>query len=217
MYVHIQVPDIADYPQGFPSYWLKRTFLNSISTSYHINALATTYVRLVEAALTEYRLGQVKLKEFWNTHTSLNLSAMHRSISHFESCLFNMNRAINCFTRLRRHKDLPAALQQTLDEERPKFIADAVASQIRDMRNAVHHLEERVMDGRIAEGENFTLRSDGPEAPHATEVGQTNKTVDRLVIGKQEIMFSDLATWLVEMAQFADRLAGYEAPREITP
>jgi hypothetical protein len=217
MYIHIQVPDIDEYPQGFPSYWLKRTFINSISTSYQINALATTYVRLVEAALTEYRLGQAKLNEFWSTHTSLNLGAMHRSISHFENCLFDMNRAINCFTRLRRHKDLPATLRQTLNEERPTFVAAAVADQIREMRNAVHHLEERVMDGSIGEQETFTLRSDGPEVPHATEAHQTDKTIDRLTIGKQEIMFADLAAWLVEMGRFADRLATYEAPRGIAP
>ncbi|HEY8707231.1 MAG TPA: hypothetical protein VIM34_04460 [Burkholderiaceae bacterium] len=77
-YIHIDVPDIDEYPKGFPQYWVKRAFINSISTNYQINALATTYVRLVEAALTAYRLGQAMLEEFWNTHTSLNLSAMHR-------------------------------------------------------------------------------------------------------------------------------------------
>ena len=96
MYIHIDVPNIDEHPKGFPQYWLKRVFINSISTNYQVNALATTYVRLVEAALTEYRLGQVVPKEFWNTHTSLNLGAMHRSISHFENCLFDMNRTINC-------------------------------------------------------------------------------------------------------------------------
>jgi hypothetical protein len=217
MYIHIEVPDIDGHPKGFPHYWLKRVFINSISTDYQVNALATTYVRLVEAALTEYRLGQVMLKEFWSTHTSLNLGAMHRSISHFENCLFDMNRAINCFIRLRRHKDLPVSLRQALNEERPRFIAAAASDQIRDMRNAIHHLEERVMDGSIEPQETFTLKPDGPETPHATEPGQTDKTIDRLIIGKQEIMFSDLAAWLSEMGRFADKLATYEAPREIAP
>lgn len=217
MYIHIDVPDIDEHPKGFPQYWLKRVFVNSISMNYQVNALATTYVRLVEAALTEYRLAQAMLKEFWGTHTSLNLGAMHRSISHFENCLFDMNRAINCFTRLRRHKDLPVSLQQALNEEWPRFVAAAASDQIRDMRNAIHHIEERVMDGSIEAQETFTLKPDGPETPHATEPGQTDKTIDRLIIGKQKIMFSDLAGWLAEMGRFADKLAIYEASREIAP
>ena len=28
-------------------------------------------------------------------------------------------------------------------------------------------------------------------------------------------MFADLAAWLAEMGRFADRLANYEAPREV--
>ncbi|MDD5324653.1 MAG: hypothetical protein PHR71_04985 [Polaromonas sp.] len=111
-----------------------------------------------------------------------------------------MNRAINCFTRLRRHKDLPASQQQALNEERPRFVAATVADQIRDMRNAIHHLNKRVMDGSIQAQETFNLKPDGLETPHATEANQTDKTIDRLTIGKQEIMFADLAAWLQRWA-----------------
>jgi hypothetical protein len=90
MYVSINVPEIDEYPKGFPQYWLKTLFISSVSSSFQINALASTYVRLVEAALVEYRLGRLKLKEFWDTHEFVNLGAMHRSISHFESCLSDM-------------------------------------------------------------------------------------------------------------------------------
>lgn len=69
MYVSIEVPEINEYPNGFPQHWLKVLFIASISFNFQINALATTYVRLVEAALVEYRLGQSKLKEFWGTHS----------------------------------------------------------------------------------------------------------------------------------------------------
>ncbi len=92
MYVSINVPEIDEYPEGFPQYWLKTLFISPVSSSFQINALASTYVRLVEAALVEYRLGYLKLKEFWGTHTSVNLGAMHRSVSHFESCLSDMYR-----------------------------------------------------------------------------------------------------------------------------
>ncbi len=101
MYVEFDIPEINEYPEGFPEYWLKILFIKSPSERYQINALTSTYVRLVEAALVEYRLGVTKLKEFWQTHDSFNLGAMHRAISHFETCISNMDRATNCWYRPR--------------------------------------------------------------------------------------------------------------------
>jgi len=36
------------------------------------------------------------------------------------------------------------------------------------------------------------------------------KALDRLAIGEYKIMFSDLTTWLKNMAQFADKIARYK-------
>lgn len=74
-----------------------------------------------------------------------------------------------------------------------------------------------IVDGSIEAEETLTLKPDGPERPHAIEPGQTDKTIDRLVMGRQEINFSDLAAWLAEMGRFADKLATYDAPREAAP
>jgi hypothetical protein len=209
MYVSIDLPDITDYPTGFPQYWLKSIFVRTVSANYQVNALASTYVRLVEAALTEYRLGGQLLRDFWGTHDSFNLGAIHRSVSHFENCLSNVYRAINCYRRLRRHGSRDT-LCVTLNRERPAFATDFAADQLAGMRNEVHHLEELVMDGRLQEGQAVALRPDGPETPHPTEPNQTVKSIDRLVITGRELTFSDLAMWLREMARYADRIAQFE-------
>ena len=208
MHVSIEVPDIADYPKGFPRYWVSM-FVRTVSSNYQVNALASTYVRLVEAALFEYRLGGAMLREFWGTHTSFNLGAMHRSVSHFESCLSNMYRAINCYRRLSRHKSRDP-LCVALNHKRPGFPTASVANRIHVMRHEIHHLEELVMNGRIQEGQPTALMPDGPETPHSTEPNQTVKSIDRLVIGGRELKFSDLATWLTEMARYADKIAQFE-------
>ena len=212
MYIFFDVPDVNEHQNGFPGYWLQILFISSVSQNFQINALTTTYVRLVEAALVEYRFGQDKLKEYWNTHTSINLSAMHRAVSHFESCLSDMHRAISCFTRLRRHKDLPGSLRQVLSAEKPRFVADHVSDQLRAFRNEIHHLDELVMDGRLQQGQSIALRPDGPEVPHPTEPNQTNKTIDRLVIAQRELKFADLSAWLTEMGRFAEKIAAYQGP-----
>jgi hypothetical protein len=214
MYVQIAAPEIPEYASGFPQYWLKSIFIQTISSQYQVNALASTYVRLVEAAITEYNLGIVKLREFWNTHTSFNLGAMHRSMSHFESCLSNMYRATNCYRKLRRHRGQDP-LSVALNIDKPSFATDAIADRVRHMRHEIHHLEEMVMDGRLQEGQSFALRPDGLESAHPTEVNQTIKTVDRLIIGTREISFVELATWLKEMARVAERIADFGSSRSI--
>lgn len=208
MYVEIEVPDIPEYAKGFPQYWTKSIFIQSVSNHYQVNALASTYVRLVEAALTEYSLGAVMLREFWNTHTSFNLSAMHRSMSHFESCLSNMYRATNCFRKLRRNKDQdPLSIE--LNTEKPSFATDAIANRFKHMRNEIHHLEELVVNGEIKEGQPFALKPYGLETPHPTEEQQTTKVIDRLVIGTREVTFAELAIWLREMSKFAEKIADF--------
>jgi hypothetical protein len=193
MYVSINIPEINTYTRGFPDFWLKTLFISGVSKHYQVNALTTMYVRLVEAALVEYSLGHSMIKEFWSTHTAIALGAMHRSVSHFESCLSNMHRAQKCFTRLRRHPDL-GELSQALNEPRPEFIHARIADQLRSIRNEVHHTEEMLMDGRVAEGMPLMLRADGPETPHPTEANQTNKSIDRLIVGGRELLFFDLST-----------------------
>lgn len=208
MYVHIEAPEITEYQAGFPQFWAKTLFIQTVSTSYQVNALASTYVRLVEAALTEYRLGVEKLKEFWGTHASLNVGAMHRSISHFETCLSCMYRATNCYRRLRRNRDQDP-LAVALSSAKPSFATDAVADRFRLMRNEVHHLEELVMDGRLLKGQPFALNPDGPETPHPTEANQTIKTIDRIIIGNREVLFADLTNWLREMGAVASSIAEF--------
>jgi hypothetical protein len=208
MYVEFDVPDINEYPKGFPEYWLKSLFIQSPSERYQINALASTYIRLVEAALVEYRFGSAKLREFWQTHESFNLGAMHRSISHFEACVSNMYRATNCFRRLRRNRDQdPLSLH--LNNEKANFATDVVANRFKSIRNEVHHLEEMVMNERIANGQPFALSPSGPEVPHPIEENQTIKTIDRLVIGNNEVLFSELACWLSEMGSHAQKIADF--------
>ncbi len=210
MYIKFDVQDINEFQNGFPGYWLQKLFINPISATCQISSLITTFVRLVEAALVEYRLGAQNLKEYFNTRSSINLGAMNRSVSHYESCLSDMHRATKCFTRLRRNKDLPDDLRRVLSEQRPRFVADYVFERIRSFRNEIHHTEEHLMDGRIPQGQPFAVMPDGPVVPHPTEANQTIKTIDRLVIGQLELKFSDLAVWLGEMGRFAEKISTYQ-------
>lgn len=73
MYIEFDVPDLQDLEKILLPYWTRTIFIGSISNEYQIVVLAGSYVRLVEAAVAEYNLAHVKLKEFWGTHGYLNL------------------------------------------------------------------------------------------------------------------------------------------------
>jgi hypothetical protein len=75
------------------------------------------------------------------------------------------------------------------------------------MRHAIHHLDAMVLNGTIPEGSRYVLSAQGPETPiPGEEPGQSLKTFDRLTIGTLEIRFSELAGWLTDMGNYAQRL-----------
>jgi hypothetical protein len=205
MYVDIQIPDISEYPKGFPSFW-PGIIIGQVSPIYQVQALTTTYVRLVEAALVEYRLGATKLREFWNDHSSFNIGAANRSISHFESCLSDVYRATHSFRSLRNKPDSVSVM---LRREKATFASDKSFDRLRLIRNTIHHLDDQVNEGKIQEGQPMALMPNGPETLHPTEPNQTIKTIDRLIIGPHELLFSELASFLIEMGHYAEKIAEF--------
>lgn len=212
MYVELDLPEVPEPTTSVSTFWQRYLFFESPSQNAQVNALASTYMRLVEASIVDYRLGSSALRRVWSDHNSVGLKAMHRSISHFESCVSGMHRAIAAYRRLRNH---PARdpLSVYLADVKPAFISDNIAFRVRNVRDAVHHLEEKVLKGEVAEGQQIALMPDGDEVPHATELGQTIMTYDRLVIGPHQLKFADIATWLSEMAAFAGKVSEFN-PRQ---
>ncbi len=209
MYVIISRPAGPTVLTSLPHYWTQYFFRGSPSELYEVNALATTYMRLVEAAVAEYQLASNELREFWANHNFLGLPVMHRSISHFETCVSDVHRAIDTYRRLRNHKSRDP-LSIYLADHKPAFVSDSVASRFREVRDAIHHLPEKIGKGEVADGQFIALKPDGPEVPHPTEAGQTNKTFDRLVIGPYELTFEEIARTLTELAATTEHIAKFQ-------
>ena len=215
MLVDFDLPDLPDPGATTSNYWVRYYFVGSPSQDRQINALANTYMRLVEAATVEYKLGAEALRLVWSDHSSFGVRAMHRSISHFETCVSSMHRAIATFRRLRNHPSRDP-LSAYLTDPKPAFISDAIAFRVRNVRDAVHHLEEQVVNGEVTDGQPIALKPEGKEVPHPIDTGQTVKTFDRLAIGAHELTFSELATWLSQMETVAARIAQFD-PRTTNP
>lgn len=206
MRVNIEIPDIVVYEHGFANFWLDFRYSGKSPADDKVRILTMTYMRLTEAALTEYRLGKEKVEEFWTTHSHFNFGAALRATTHFECCLADMKLGIRVFTVLRKDKALPCRMRTYLSQHKPKFVKDAENKTLLEMRDEIHHVEEHVIRGKIIPDQYIALLPTGPETDHPTEPGQAVKTIDRLVIGGYELLFSDLAALLKEMVEFAHEI-----------
>ena len=112
MLFKLNLPELSEYPDGFPDYWLNIQLRNNPSTvSYKGRAVITTYVRLVEAAMTEYSEGQsLELHKAWN-EDGMGLRDNIRACAYFEACLSNMHRAVRFMIGIRSSRDVPRALK----------------------------------------------------------------------------------------------------------
>jgi hypothetical protein len=204
----MQIPEAPSYPNGFPNHWLNVYFLNNKPGSYQSHAITTTYVRCVEAALSDYSLARALTLEFWDVSTGFKYGAINAATSHFESCLTNMHRAVRCMIALHSRTDLPSDFK-ALILPKPTFTKGVIEHRIRTIRAMVQHMERKILDGEVPENTPFFLKPDGPEVPVAGDPGQTIKTIDRLVIGSADVLLGDLCDWLSEMCRYASGVASY--------
>jgi hypothetical protein len=209
MRVRLELPELMEFSSGFPAHWMNIIFTRNRPDTYQVHTIITTYVRLVEAAMAEYRQARLFVHAFWNHHGSLQIGAHNMAGAYFEACLTNMHRAVRCLIKIRSRRDVPEDLKRLIPEK-PRFTEDRIASRIRDVRDAVQHLEDQVLDGTVPEKTPFMIQAVGSETPILEEPGQSLKTIDRLQIGSFEIMFSELCSWLKEMGQYAELISRYE-------
>jgi hypothetical protein len=204
----VEIPEITKYANGFPSHWLNITFLGNRPDDYRSLAIVTSFVRLVEGSLVHYHLARDHVFNLWNTHTSLALGSHNLSATYFEDCINSMHRAVLCMKRIRSYPEVPADLK-SLFPAKPGFTEDAAANRLRNIRDAIQHMDDNVVKGRIPERTPFMLTATGIESPIPDEPNQTLKVIDRLIIGDKAVLFADLAKWLIEMGECADVISKY--------
>lgn len=146
---------------------------------------------------------------FWEPSTDIKVGAINSAATSFESCLTNMHRAARFMKALHSRRDLPTSFRTAISPK-PSFCKGGVEARIRIARTAIHHMDEQVYKGVVPENSPFFPKPDGPEVPFDGDSGQTIKTIDRLVIGAQEISFADICVWPDEMATYAAAIELWE-------
>jgi len=164
MIVKIVQPPAPDLGPAITNYWAKSVFGAPVATNHASVSMVSTFMRLVESCVGEYTLAEGALQKFWQTHSHFDVASIHRAVSHFETCVSNMVRAIKCFNKLRRDKDVIREVRQNLSQQVLTFNKGATIKKLGDVRNLIHHFDTAAAD-ELARGQSIALMATGSEVP----------------------------------------------------
>jgi hypothetical protein len=138
------------------------------------------FIRLVDKALGEYHEAR---ESILNQIADTNRIYMPEFTDHIETCI---NAVARLYKLLDRIKSEPESL--TFPREIRRLV-ETQTQPIKDMRNAVEHMDERIQKGEIAPGQPIMLALNGNN--------------DGVVISDCEIKFQELAMVLKRMHEIA--------------
>jgi hypothetical protein len=178
-----------------------RKYLVGYTDDLQTNVLVLNFVRLVDLAIDEYNLGRkakikaksTSLKSLMGLPMGLPMVGQAiRSSSHFEVCISTTKRAIDHLKAIRSLRTAPQELKD-LCPRKATVLQDTVGKQVKDLRDMVIHLEERIIRSEFEEGQKAAL--------HITET--------HIELGAEKILISDLVLWLQELHSIAHRFIDY--------
>ena len=184
MIVEIQIPDLSQWQDGFPNYYLGLIFKGNRPKDDAAHALLNGYIRLVEGAVRFYEAARKAIILGWNTHDKLMLGAFNDATNSFEACVTNMYRAATFMERIRGTPAIDTNFKNTLKPV-PIFVRRIKA--IREIRRAIHHLDEAITGPGVTTGMPIFLVTTGDIVRRDDR--QEIKTIDRLQIGECKIKF----------------------------
>lgn len=160
-------------------------------SDYRASALWRNFVRLVDYAIREYELARQLIEGFSREPASKGLNAPICASGHFETVLTTIVRASKHAGGLEK---LLASSQSDADlrlQDEVGQLSVDTDGRIRSMRNAIHHLDERILKGKIPADQNCVLRP-----------GEKG-----LELGKHSISYDDICCTLKQLYRTAKVLA----------
>lgn len=206
-----QIPSLS-HLEGFGNTLALRNLVSPrISQSWHHNhqlrGVFYNFVRLVDLAIEEYELGRISSESMWAQNAGWTFS---RPTSHYETCVTATHRAILHLKAVRDHTDTPAHFASILPSP-PSVLSGVGDKTIGDIRNAIQHLDERLLAKGltatnpvkyppIQPGEAIMLAMMGSEF---VEGDMTTLVMSRLELGGNSVTLEDMASWLTELHRHA--------------
>jgi hypothetical protein len=196
--LEFDVPDLSGLQQHSSRLALRRAFQNSGPKDLGAYALVLNATRLSDLAIREYEQGRSMLVSLV-TETGAGLDYAVAASGHFETCLSALHRALRHLDALRRFKPAPVELKRLIPVdlvERNRTIAREVS----DLRDAILHLDERIIKGKLSQGEALCLLP----------------TKEGLELGAHQLPFELLAKWLRRLHDCSSCVADFSERADAT-
>ena len=191
MKITVDIPDLSGLRPQNSVLYLSRYWTGGGPKDVLSYALVMNLVRLVDLTVSDYENGRQCIEMYWNTHRGVAMGAAIAASGHFESCITNVHRSILYLRALRTKRSVSPALKRTLPES-AEHLDKRVGPVVRDVRNAIHHLDGDITHSRLGDEHWLCLIPQGEIRCHD---GQEIKRIDRIKLWDKEIRFGSLAKW----------------------
>jgi hypothetical protein len=113
-------------------------------------ALVMNFIRIVDKLVVEYEQTRAALTEFISTPNEV-ISPIMYATNYCESCISTLIRAINLGRRIRRDPNGPEIARKIA------VLSDSVCSRVKAMKNAIEHIDEKIIKNTWTPGEPLCL------------------------------------------------------------
>ncbi|MBK7146488.1 MAG: hypothetical protein IPH76_15235 [Xanthomonadales bacterium] len=192
------IPDLSALQLQTEWAFINRAILGGGSSDFTAYTLQLNCVRLMDAAIRDYSLGRQAILSFHaRSPDEFGLGWIAMATTHFESCVWHLERAVKHARVLRSLKTAETGLKQLISKKLSFFSASA-ESRITALRDTLAHLEKAAGNGELRSGESIALMP--------TSVG--------LSISGHTIEWAELAGWLTDGHSCVAALASFKPSRD---
>ena len=195
----IAMPDLCDLSSNLAPQRSRSFFISdSGRLEQPFRDLANTLARLIDQATDEYRLARRSLTEFLRP-TMPSASSYWHSVTHVETCITAVHRALNMVERLRKLGYRLSDRQPLIPSPRSRFLdvtTKATRQRIREFRDSIHHIDERILDA-------------GPRDESSVSISFMST---KMTLKKMAITYDELSLWIRELHGIIARVNAYREP-----
>lgn len=186
-----EMPDLSGLPSKTSlDVALNRMFCGAGPRDRVSYALLMNYNRVVDLLVEDYEAARRSMLEATQSTGDVPLHALLSAIGHLENCVTTTLRAMRFAQRL-RNKSRGVIVPPKL-----AVLSGAVERRVRDIRNAIEHLDSQLASGNWQASDPLCLMV----------------YEDRLELAGYHIRYGELAQWITELHDLAVSTAQFKEP-----
>lgn len=185
------MPDLSGlHRQNLLTALLAHVFNSAGPKEFKSRALYLGFVRLVDKSLEDYELSRQSFNGYVAETDRRNLSLLVRGCGHMENCVVSVQRTYRFADAMAKIAEFRSYFQSA------SALHPTARERVRRIRNASEHMDERVVNGNVKEGDFVNLW-----------MGE-----DAIELDGQRVTYAELGDWLTELQGLAQRVARHDVP-----